>query len=280
MFTLKEVANYYNTTLNHYQQWWGLKENLSLHYGLWTEGITTYPEALKNTNKVLLSHTSISNNSKVLDAGCGVGGAAFYIHENTGASVTGITLSEKQIDFANNHLKKKNIKNKVAFLKMDYTNTTFQNESFDVVWACESVCNALDKAAFIKEAYRILKSGGQLIMCDFYKKKKNQNDPNAWMKKWGETWGVSDFETVHFFESELNKLGFKSINSIDHTRDIQKSAKKLYHAALLGAIPSNIYNFLNPKVSYFAKNHYKCGYYQYNALKADLWEYKIITALK
>ncbi|MFD1552319.1 SAM-dependent methyltransferase [Putridiphycobacter roseus] len=280
MFTTKEVASYYDTTLIHYRQWWGLKKNLSLHYGLWTKGISSFSEALANTNKVLLSHTNIDSKSKVLDAGCGVGGAAIYIHQKTQASITGLTLSKKQIEFAMAAAQEKNIVDAVNFLEMDFTYTTFPSETFDVVWACESICNAINKAAFIQEAYRLLKPGGQLIMCDFYKKSQQQKDRKAYMKKWGDTWGVPQFETVQFFKSEMLNKGFNRIKTFDHTSDIKKSAKKLYRAALLGALPSMLYNVTHPKVSYFAKNHYKCGYYQYKALQENLWEYQIITGYK
>jgi len=54
----------------------------------------------------------------------------------------------------------------------------------------------------------------------------------------------------------------------------------MYVSSIAGALPSGIYNLFHPKVSRFAKKHYKSGYYQYKALKGGLWRYIIILAVK
>ena len=54
----------------------------------------------------------------------------------------------------------------------------------------------------------------------------------------------------------------------------------MYYAALLGALPSELYNLSHPNVSRFAKVHYKSGLYQYKALKRGLWKYMVFCAEK
>lgn len=280
MFTNKDVADYYNTTLNHYQSWWNLDNHLSLHYGIWEEGINSFAESLVNTNKTLMKLANISASDKVLDAGSGVGGAAMFLADQVGANVVGITLSQKQFEFASLNAIKKGLNNKVQFHLMDYTQTNFEDESFDVVWACESVSSATNKAQFIKEAFRLLKKGGRLILSDFFIAHKKQIDKNLWMKKWGSTWSISQFDLVTSFCNTLTQQGFCNVQSFNYTDKIRKSAKRMYYTALLGAIPSELYNLFHPKVSRFAKTHYKCGYYQYKALQENLWKYEIILAIK
>jgi len=280
MFTKDDVAEYYNNTLSHYERWWNLEKGLSLHYGIWTKNTKSFAEALINTNRVLMELAEISETDKILDAGCGVGGAAIFLNEQKNCRVTGITLSQKQMLFANRISTKKNVGDKVTFKVMDYTKTTFPDASFDVIWACESISSAPDKLLFIKEAYRLLKKGGRLILSDFFLTDANQQDSNSWIKKWGETWGISNFVTCDFFIENLTKEGFVSVKSIDYTTEIQKSAKRLYYSAILGAIPSELYNLLNSNVTRFAGNHYKCGYFQYKALKGNLWKYNVIIAVK
>jgi tocopherol O-methyltransferase len=280
MFTPSDIAEYYDTTMNHYKRWWNLGRQLSLHYGIRDEGVKSFSESLINTNRMMMEISGISGNDKVLDAGCGVGGAAFYINRMKNSEVTGISLSKKQVDFANGIAVNKNIADKVNFRVMDFTQTYFSDESFDVVWACESVCQAADKDAFIEESYRLLKKGGRLIISDFFMTDTDQQDRHSWIRKWCDTWAVSDLVTCEAFTSDLRKRGFNDIRSFDYTSKIIHSSRRMYIASLVGAVPSELYNLFHPKVSRFARTHYKCGYYQYKALMEGLWGYWILLAKK
>jgi cyclopropane fatty-acyl-phospholipid synthase-like methyltransferase len=280
MHAINNVKEYYDTTLVHYIKWWGLKKNLSLHYGIWDEDTRNFEESLINTNRVLCRAGRISEQDRVLDAGCGVGGAAMFLAQEKNAEVVGISLSQKQIDIANDIAVKKNLTERTSFLVMDYSNTDFEDESFDVVWACESVCHAQDKLDFIKEVFRLLRVGGRLILSDFFLNKDKQNDPHNWIRKWSDLWGVPNLVSADHFMAQCDQAGFSKTESFDYTKNIRSSAKRLYWAALLGAIPSEIYNLLHPGVSKYAKRHYRSGYYQYKALQKGLWKYNIILASK
>lgn len=280
MFSSKDVAEYYNTTQNHYLQWWNLRESLSLHYGIWEKSTKTFADSLINTNRVMLEITNITKYDNVLDAGCGVGGAAIYIHNRADSKVIGITISQKQVDFARTQVKERQLEDNISFEKMDYSAMSFDDNSFEVIWACESISSSVDKSAFIKEAHRVLKPGGRLILSDFFLVNPNQNDNQQWMVKWANTWSISEFSSADHFTNSLTKEGFSITENIDFTSKIRKSARRIYYAALLGALPSKIYNLFHPNVSRFAKSHYLSGYYQYKALKKQLWNYKVILATK
>ncbi len=280
MFTQEDIAEYYNTTQNHYKRWWNLNENLSLHYGIWDKETKSFSEALVNTNRILMEHVNVSANDKVLDAGCGVGGAAFFINAKKGAEVVGISLSKKQIDLALQIASERNLTDKVTFELMDYTKTNFPNESFDIIWSCESVCHANNKVDFINEAYRLLKKGGRLICAEYLLADENQIDKKSWIRKWLDTWSIGNIISLDNFKSELENSGFSLIQTLDYTKQIHKSAKRMYYASIIGALFSVMYNLFHPKVSRFAKTHYKSGYFQYKALKAGLWKYVVVLAIK
>ncbi|MFZ1807795.1 MAG: methyltransferase domain-containing protein [Cyclobacteriaceae bacterium] len=280
MFKAEDIAEYYNTTQIHYEQWWDLARSYSLHYGIWNDTIKNFTEAAINTNKVMMELSEIQDDDRILDAGCGVGGAAIFLCLQKNVRVTGITLSQKQIDFANALANKKGLSDSVDFQLMDYTQTSYPDESFDVIWACESVSSCPDKSLFINEAHRLLKKGGKLILSDCFLTEDNQFDSKNWTKKWGKTWAVSNLSSGQSFVKTLDRIGFSNTKMIDYTNHIQRSAKRMYYASLLAAIPSELYKIINPKVSRFAKNHYKCGIYQYKALRENLWRYKVIVSVK
>lgn len=277
MFTTKDIAEYYDQTINHYINWWKLSEVLAIHSGLWDDDTKSFSEALINVNKKMAEVSDIKGNHHVLDAGCGVGGAALYLVNNFGCKVTGITLSKKQLIIANEERQKSNLKDLVKFEIQDYTKTNFEDNSFDVVWACESVCHANPKKAFIKEAFRILKPGGKLILSDYFLTHDGEIDEKSHIKNWGNKWAVTDFIALSTFSQTLNENGFEIIENLNITKNIYRSAKRLYYSYVFGMIPTILYNLIH-NTSRFSKTHYQSGYYQYKALKKELWEYRIFLA--
>ena len=280
-FDTTDVADYYDQTLIHYKQWWNLSDSHSLHYGMWLDGTTSFKESLLNTNKVMAEKAQIKPDAKVLDAGCGVGGAAMYLAETRNCNVRGITLSTKQVEFAKQSIERKNLQDKVQVEVMDYTNTDFADSEFDNCWACESSSSALQATSFCHEMYRLLKPGGSLVLTDFFWPKLNMNDVGQYMKKWGDTWGISSFDDIEAFNKHLEVAGFVNIRIEDYTDEVTPSAKRMYKAYRLGAPFSRLYNLLHRrKVSRFARTHFLCGKYQYKALINGLWRYYLITADK
>jgi ubiquinone/menaquinone biosynthesis C-methylase UbiE len=273
--TNRNIADYYNQTLNHYQMWWKLDRSLAVHYGLWDTRTKNFREALKNTNKFLMDTAEVKEGSRILDAGCGVGGSAFYLAEEKKAKVTGITLSEKQLEYAIRKSKELNLTELVNFRLEDYLRTSFAPETFDLVWAIESVTSAPDKQKFAREVYRVLKPGGKLIVADYFKPGKDIEDPKNWLKKWQDCWSLADFMTVTNYAVVFDHEGLTFSKKGNVTANILPSARYMYRSYLLGALPSMVYNFFN-HTSHYAKTHYKSGKYQYKALKEGLWEYWVL----
>jgi cyclopropane-fatty-acyl-phospholipid synthase len=57
---------------------------------------------------------------RVLDIGCGWGGMALYLHQQTGADVLGITLSEEQLAVARRRAQEAGVAGRVRFELLDY----------------------------------------------------------------------------------------------------------------------------------------------------------------
>jgi MPBQ/MSBQ methyltransferase len=88
-------------------------------------------------------------NVKILDCGCGIGGTSRYLARKLGTStcVHGITLSTEQVVRASQLAAEQNIPN-VNFEVMDALNMTFPDNTFDIVWACESGEHMPDKKRY------------------------------------------------------------------------------------------------------------------------------------
>ena len=76
--------------------------------------------AQNNKIKHIIKKLNIKPNQKILDIGCGWGSLAIDIAKSARCEVTGITLSENQLNYCNQKAKEMNLENQVKFKLMDY----------------------------------------------------------------------------------------------------------------------------------------------------------------
>jgi cyclopropane fatty-acyl-phospholipid synthase-like methyltransferase len=280
MFSKSDISRYYDLSEVHYRKTWDLDKSRSLHYGYWDDSVRNFHEALLNINKVLAEIAAITEGENILDAGCGVGGSSLWLATEKNCTVKGISLNKRQIDKANALANALGVHEKVSFEQKDYTDTFYAANSFDVVWAIESVCYADDKSDFLKEANRVLKTGGRLIIADFFKKKDLNPGETKRVRKWAASWAINDFAIREEFEDQLKESSFRDVAWMDATDAIMPSAKKLYRSYFLGIIGAKLYQFFNSNATELGKNSVQSAYLQFTTLKDRLWKYQIVSAVK
>jgi cyclopropane fatty-acyl-phospholipid synthase-like methyltransferase len=280
MFSKSDISRYYDLSEVHYRKIWKLNKSHSLHYGYWDDSVKNFHEALLNINKVLAEIAEIKEGENILDAGCGVGGSSLWLAKEKNCTVTGISLNKRQIDKANALAKEIGVHEKVLFEQKDYTNTFYPANSFDVVWAIESVCYADDKSDFLNEANRVLKPGGRLIIADFFKREYLNPKETSRVKKWAACWAINDFSIAEEFNHKLKETGFDKIIWKDATDAILPSAKKLYRSYFPGIIGAKLYQLFNPNATELGKNSVYSAYLQYSTLTKGLWKYQLVRAEK
>jgi tocopherol O-methyltransferase len=276
----KQIVQYYDTCEKNYRNWWDLDRSLSIHAGFWDETTPTLHDALLNENRILAKIAKIQPVDHVLDAGCGIGGSSIYLSEQIGCQVTGITLSEKQVQTATQKASERNLARPPLFLVRDYTNSGFPDGSFDLVWAIESVCHAEDKSLFVKEAYRLLKPGGRLIVADGFNV-RNQYKPSEKriLDKAMNGWAVDTMESIPNFEGYLQQTGFKNISKQDATHYVLPSSRRLFWYSF----PAIAYSKLGEWFGWSSKMATRdfVGYhYQYWVIKKQLSKYLVFYAEK
>ena len=280
MFSNDEIAKYYDVSQSQYEWAWQLKKSRSLHYGYWDDSTKNLHEALINTNKKLAGLVALKVTDKVLDAGCGIGGSSLWMGKHIGCTVTGITLSAKQVATANGLAQKEGLADHIHFEKRDYTATGFPDAVFDVVWAIESVCQANDKNDFIREAWRLLKPGGRLIIADYFQQPGLSVTDARMMRDWAHGWTCDHFIEMGKFESLLIETGFNDHQLLDITDAIRPSARRMYIAYFPGVVAGFLYNLFHSKVTEYGVKNIVAAKLQYKALKKKLWQYYIVLAYK
>ena len=276
----KNIIDYYDATENAYKDSWDLNNSLAIHYGYWDERVKSFPQSLLRMNEVMMEAANIKSSDRVLDAGCGIGGSSIFLGEKMGCNVTGISLSERQINKAKELAIEKKVEEKVDFRVMNYCATNFPNESFDIVWGCESICYADDKEQFIKEAFRLLKPGGRLVVADGFVTDFKNNDRSS-IRNWLDGWQVNYLETLDRFEEFMSETGFKNIFSSDISKFTAHSSRRLYKFYFL----ANLYllwktiTFSNRSTEMQRKNIAACKD-QYYGMRKGLWQYGLIVGTK
>jgi cyclopropane fatty-acyl-phospholipid synthase-like methyltransferase len=274
----KDIVSYYEYHQKFYNFFWTGKDNLAMHYGFWDKRTKSLNEALINTNRFLASKARLKSSDIVLDAGCGVGGSAIWLAKKYRTKVVGITISRTQVLQAKKNAKENKVDHLVRFYERDFTKTRFNDGSFNVVWAIESVCHAKDKRRFLKEAYRLLKKGGRLVAADAFLKKNNMTPEEqkialTFMK------GLAVPSAIHAeeFKDYLKRLNYKNIKFFDKTREVMPSSKRLYVMCRLASPFALIFEKLKI-IDKMLRNNIAAGIVQYEGLKKDIASYGVFYA--
>jgi len=136
----------------------------------------------------------------VLDLGCGMGATVGYLYESHGIKAAGIDPSEKLITLARGKYRFGD------FVQGTGENIPFADSSFNAVFAECTLSLMEDLDAALKEAFRVLKKGGWLVISDVYAKNPGH------LKELKEISFRSCMRGLHdpaHLENLLIKLGFR-----------------------------------------------------------------------
>lgn len=273
------ISYYDNTRIDYRVLWYGKKSN-SVHFGYYDREVKTHEDSLVKLNKVMALKSRVRNGDIILDAGCGRGASSIWLAENYNVQVTGITIVPHQVEKALLAASKKNLDQKVSFLEQDYTSTDFKDGSFTLIWACESVCHAEQKAAFYKEAYRLLKPGGRLICADYIRTKRDlEKDDEKLLHDWLDGWSISDIDTLQEHKLHALQCGFVDFELENITEYTRPSLKHLHSMA------SKLWRFGQLLRRIGLRNQINHGNHfgsirQFEALEKALWYYGLISLKK
>jgi tocopherol O-methyltransferase len=279
--TLREdIVRYYNECYWDYRTSWLNGDNLAIHYGYWDEATRSHGQALLNMNRLLANTAAIAPGCRVLDAGCGIGGSAIWLAENRGARVTGITLSDLQVSQARRNAANRGVSQLVDFEAADFCATPFEDESFDIVWGIESICHALDKGGFVREARRLLRKGGRLVCSDGYALRR-EFDEREWkiVRTCLDGWQIPNLATPDEFAGYIEQAGFRDMCFQDVTPNIMPSSKRLYNTARLTYPMQKIMGWLKLRTPAQTGNFYT-ALNQYRIFADGLGCYGVFCAVK
>lgn len=158
-----ETQEYYDGPADEiYRRLWG--DNV--HMGTWLSDDDDLETAMDRTNRIMAAQANIRSGSEVLDVGCGYGASAIFLATEYGCRVTGLNISEKELELARQRAAEVGVADKVTFEYGDFHDLPQPDGSYDAVWSQEAFLHGADKPRILAECLRVLRPGGALVMTD------------------------------------------------------------------------------------------------------------------
>jgi sterol 24-C-methyltransferase len=207
------VPSYYNLATDLYEYGWGQ----SFHFCRYSVGESFY-QAIARHEHYLAHQIGIKEGMKVLDVGCGVGGPAREIAKFTGAHITGLNNNDYQIDRARQYAVKEKLSDQLEFVKGDFMQMSFPDNSFDAVYAIEATVHAPRLEGVYGEIFRVLKPGGVFGVYEWLMTDKYDNDNVGHRKirldiELGD--GISNMVNISEAVDAMKAVGFEMLHRED-----------------------------------------------------------------
>ncbi len=212
--TTDSVRTYYDENTNLFLKFSGSKKAQNIHRTLWMQDTKTLEDALNTSNALIKAEIEsvASTQARIADLGCGVGASLFYIYPRLQqpAPALGLTLSPVQARLAQESANQLGLQDHIRFAEGDFTSVPLPSESLDAVYSVEAVCHAVDPEKYFKEASRLLRKGGKLILVDDYQAARPFTaNENKWLKAYIDGWYVPGVRTIEQVISFANNYGLQ-----------------------------------------------------------------------
>lgn len=147
---------------------WEVFNDSQIHLAYWYDERDDTPlaEAAQRITRKVVDSLGLRPGEHLLDAGCGLGAPAILVAKETGARVTGITVSNVQVTEARKRANAAGLAEQAGFEPGDFMSLTFADGSFDAVMAMESLEYAPDLGQVVRELHRVLRPGGRISVAD------------------------------------------------------------------------------------------------------------------
>jgi len=156
----------------------------------------------------LLDQLAFSEQSRLLDVGCGLGGAARYVASRYKTPVSGIDLSAEYIETGRVLSAWLKLNELVTLEQGSALSMPFQNGQFDAAYMLHVGMNIEDKKALFSEVGRVLKPRAAFAVYDVMRQKEGAL---AYPVPWAADPSTSQLATAEEYKQALHGAGFEVV---------------------------------------------------------------------
>jgi len=158
----------------------------------------------------------------------------YALNTNPNLAALGVSLSGFQLREGNKLLSKLN----GTILRKNFNNTSLASSAFNGAVAIENYCHSGHSPKSFKEAYRILRTGGKLVIADAFLKKKPETlgyGGALSYRKLCNHWSLEKLGDIKTVTEQLKNKGFSKVTGEDVSFRV---APSVFHVpfAILGFI--------------------------------------------
>jgi cyclopropane-fatty-acyl-phospholipid synthase len=133
----KNIAYHYDLGNDFYSLW--LDASMTYSSAIFTTGEETLEEAQEAKYAAMVDRMGVKAGDHVLEIGCGWGGFAEYAAAKRGLRVTGLTISQAQLDYAVARMARLGLSDRVEIRMQDYRDTPGQFDGIASIEMFEAV---------------------------------------------------------------------------------------------------------------------------------------------
>lgn len=153
----RNIMAHYDLGNRFYEQW--LDRTMTYSSALFAGGTSDLSAAQENKYRALARAIDLKPGDRVLEIGCGWGGFAEFAAREVGATVTGLTISPAQLDYAAARIQREGLGERARFELRDYRDAEGRFDKVASIEMLEAVGREYWPAYFAK-VRDVLKPGG------------------------------------------------------------------------------------------------------------------------
>ncbi|MEO6026784.1 MAG: methyltransferase domain-containing protein [Candidatus Binatia bacterium] len=216
----EQIANrYYDATTWIYRQAWGS----SFHFAP-LRAHEPRRVAIRRFEEEVAAALGVSASSRCLDLGCGIGGPAATIAAATRARVVGLNANVGQLRQVARQRATVRDRPRLDLHAVggDFARLPFGTATFDVAYAFEALCHAVDLEGVFREVHRVLRPGGTFGFSEWCLTEAfdpRDDAHRALARQIEASYGITELRSWRVWHEALASAGFRILRSTDRSSD-------------------------------------------------------------